>query len=365
MNNQTTTPVTFQAGDRVVCADGVARTVQGMAPLTLGEPAHVVVEDGTQWIAANCRRANWEDIRAARQVSNLTAEHVRQAKDTTSPQWRAALADLTAAMDYLKAAETDQEVRSAIAAGAASAARDLAKVAADQPAEAAADPAELAALWEEVAARLTVTTAAPDAHAFDGVQLLNTSHPVAWTYRVSRGLGVRYGWVTARTGKRSMSMVLTRQEAEAAALEAARLTGAPVPIPDAVATMSVDALRSCLHNLKAMNAQTRGAAPEHLLHEDVAAALDVLELAHFALVPAGFSPSSALVTGREGVTGVVVEPQENGHVRAFWVEDGRYVTATGSPFVAQLREMRAAFTRAGWVVVRGGRRVVTAYRPQV
>jgi len=58
MTTQTTATPVFQKGDRIVCADGITRTVRHMAPRITGEPAHVVVEDGTQWIAANCHRAN-------------------------------------------------------------------------------------------------------------------------------------------------------------------------------------------------------------------------------------------------------------------------------------------------------------------
>mgnify|MGYP001088030394 CR=1 FL=1 len=57
MTTQTTATPVFQQGDRIVCADGTARTVRHMAPRITGEPARVVVEDGTQWIAANCQAA--------------------------------------------------------------------------------------------------------------------------------------------------------------------------------------------------------------------------------------------------------------------------------------------------------------------
>lgn len=47
----------FKPGDRIVCADGATRTVQAMAPTVAGEPAHVIVDGGAQWIADNCRHA--------------------------------------------------------------------------------------------------------------------------------------------------------------------------------------------------------------------------------------------------------------------------------------------------------------------
>ncbi|MEU2354337.1 hypothetical protein ABZ599_15450 [Streptomyces misionensis] len=63
------------------------------------------------------------------------------------------------------------------------------------------------------------------------------------------------------------------------------------------------------------------------------------------------------------MTGLVVEPAANGHVTACWVERGRYVTPNGDPFTAQLRDFRRKFTEAGWDMVPGGRRVVSACRP--
>lgn len=47
----------FKPGDRIVCPDGATRTVQTMAPAVAGEPDHVIVDGGAQWIAGNCHHA--------------------------------------------------------------------------------------------------------------------------------------------------------------------------------------------------------------------------------------------------------------------------------------------------------------------
>lgn len=47
----------FKSGDRIVCPDEVTRTVQAMAPTVAGEPDHVIVDGGAQWIAGDCRHA--------------------------------------------------------------------------------------------------------------------------------------------------------------------------------------------------------------------------------------------------------------------------------------------------------------------
>ena len=368
MSNETTTPAAFQDGDRVVCADGVARTVRGMAPQLPGEPAHVVVEDGTEWIAANCRRANPEDLAAARTISHHAGIRVRQDPGPASPQWCASLADLTAAMDYLKAAETDGTILAAIASGAASAARDVAEITARH--EAGADtplPAdqEEAALREEAVAHFTVLAADGNAHAFQRVQPHGASFPVAWTYRTGYGSAARYGWVTARSGRRNETPVEYRWQAERAALDAAVLTDEPSPVAGAFATVSVEDLRKAVDRLRDRAARTRGTRPQDVFDDGVRAALEVLAACHFAEVSRGFNPGAKYGADDHdwSVTGLVVEPAADGCVRAYWVENGRYVTANGSPFTAQLRDLRRKFQDAGWETVPGGVRVVSAYRP--
>jgi hypothetical protein len=53
---QAPTSETFAPGERIVCGDGVVRTVEGMVHQN-GEPARVVVEGGTAWLADECRPA--------------------------------------------------------------------------------------------------------------------------------------------------------------------------------------------------------------------------------------------------------------------------------------------------------------------
>ncbi|MFF8994038.1 hypothetical protein ACF09H_29740 [Streptomyces sp. NPDC014983] len=372
MSNQTAGPV-FQEGDRIVCADGVARLVRAMAPLIPGEPAHVEVEDGTQWIAANCRRANPEDVTAARIISNHTAARVRQDPDPQSPQWRAALADLTAAMDFLKAAETDREILAAIAGGAASAARDLAEIAARRDAGVDTPPGEdqeEAALRAEVAAHFVVLSHDSQAHSFQPVHPRDASRPLAWTYRTGYGHDLRFGWVLAGGRLRTEHAAAAyRWQAEEDAVSTfltltARGEG-DTSVVDALAHASLDELREALDRLRDRAARTRGTQPCHVLDENVQAALKVLAACHFAEVPNGFNPNAQ--EGADGhdpsVTGLVVEPDAIGHVRAYWVERGRYVTPNGAPFTAQLRDIRRKFTEAGWETVPGTRRTVVAYRP--
>lgn len=152
-------------GDRVVCADGVARTVEAMAPRVAGEPERVVVEGGASWLAADCLRANEEDVRAAHERSSAAVTRVRTAPDATDPEWHAALKDLTATLDYLKAA--DPLVRAALA--------------------------EVDAKDAEDAARRVHA----DAHTFRSFHRPGEQSPAGWTFRTGHGARARYGVVTA------------------------------------------------------------------------------------------------------------------------------------------------------------------------
>lgn len=67
----------FLQGDRIACADGVVRTVEGMAPAVTGEPARVVVEGGARWIAEDCHRANLGDVLDAHRRSQDAALRLR------------------------------------------------------------------------------------------------------------------------------------------------------------------------------------------------------------------------------------------------------------------------------------------------
>jgi hypothetical protein len=362
-----TTPAgpVFQEGDRIVCADGVARIVRGMAPLLPGEPAHVQVEDGTQWIAANCRRANPADLASARQASNAAATRVRQC-DTEDPQWRAALADLTATHNFLKVAEANGAILAGLARGEAEAARELEEL---EHWTASATDTEEGALRDEAAALFVVLSRDGLAHSFQRIQPHGAAFPVAWTYRTGYGPAARYGWVLA--GGRLCTEVASaehRWEAEEDAVDSIRVItarGGGTSAVDALAHATLDELRAAVDRLRDRAARTRGTSPRYVLDADVQAALEVLAAGHFAEVPRDFNPNAK--EGAEGhdpsVTGLVVEPAANGHVTAYWVERGRYVAANGAPWTAQLRDIRRKFQDAGWETVPGTRRVVTAYRP--
>lgn len=367
MTNPTTTGPVFQEGDRVVCADGVARTVRGMAPLIPGEPARVVVEDGAGWIAANCRRANPEDLAAAHQASAASAARIRQDPDPDDPQWRAALADLTVTHDYLEAADTNAAVLAGLARGKAEAAKEL-----EESTAAPATGEEERALREEIAAHFVVISHDGKAHNFQPVHARGDARPIAWTYRTGYGSGARYGWVLrgGRLRTEHALAVCRRQAEEDAASTVLTLTArgeGDTSVADALAHASLDELREALDRLRDRAARTRGTRPRHVLDEGVRAALEVLAAAHFAEVPNDLNPNAKYGADDHdwNVTGLVVEPADNGHVTAYWVERGRYVTADGTPFTAQLRDIRRKFQEAGWEVVPGGRRVVTAYRPGV
>ncbi|MDN3056881.1 hypothetical protein PH213_20465 [Streptomyces sp. SRF1] len=86
-------PAAFAEGDRIVCADGVTRTVAHMAPAVHGEPDRVVVEDRTEWIADNCLRGTPAPDRSTRSAGESVAEHA----DT--PEDGSVLAQLAAGWD--------------------------------------------------------------------------------------------------------------------------------------------------------------------------------------------------------------------------------------------------------------------------
>ncbi|MFJ2205984.1 hypothetical protein [Streptomyces microflavus] len=153
-------PDTFTAGDLIVCADGVARTVKGMAPAVTGEPARVVDEDGAEWIAGNCLPANPADIGAARVGCAAAAARVQEL-DAETPAWSEALAELGRLLDYLKAA----------------------------------DPVTRAALAGQDAQNAARAVHA-EANGFTGIYLLDSPAPVAWSFRVGNGDSARYGVVT-------------------------------------------------------------------------------------------------------------------------------------------------------------------------
>ncbi|MFJ3545436.1 hypothetical protein ACIPQH_25110 [Streptomyces rubiginosohelvolus] len=175
-------PAPFAEGDRIVCADGVARTVKGMAPAVTGEPARVVDEDGAEWIAANCLPANPRDVSEALAASSVTASRVARA-DTENPEWQEALAELGRLHDYLKA--TDPITRAALVQGEA-----------------------------EAAARALHA----DAHTFMPIQPSDAPAVVAWSFRAGHGASARYGVVTVECKVSPIGLYEYRTTAERAFL---------------------------------------------------------------------------------------------------------------------------------------------------
>ncbi len=187
-------PAPFAEGDRIVCADGTAHTVRAMSPIVRDEPARVVVEDGTEWIAENCRRANQDDIHAARAASARAAVRVRTNPNPADPEWKAALAELTTALDFLKIV----------------------------------DPVTRAALVEDEA---VAAVHAIHAEAHDFQPFAQVGHPatVGWSFRTGHGASARYGIVTTNAKVSPVGLYEYRTTAERAHLYAdRRFTAAPV-----------------------------------------------------------------------------------------------------------------------------------------
>lgn len=55
----------FVKGERVICADGMTRTVDHMKRYVADEPEYVVMEGGALWVAANCQRAEQDEVAPA------------------------------------------------------------------------------------------------------------------------------------------------------------------------------------------------------------------------------------------------------------------------------------------------------------
>ncbi len=155
-------PVTFTEGDRIVCADGAARTVRAMAPLVGGEPARVITGDGTEWIAENCRRANWGDVGEAWAATSEVSSRVAMDPDPADPEWRAALKELGVLLGFLKAA----------------------------------DPIARGVLAEE-GAKAAARAVHPGAHDFQAVARSGDCAVIGWSFRAGHGHRARYGVVTA------------------------------------------------------------------------------------------------------------------------------------------------------------------------
>ncbi|MEH0402894.1 hypothetical protein ACFY7V_03645 [[Kitasatospora] papulosa] len=187
-------PAPFTEGDRIVCADGTAHTVRAMSPIVRDEPARVVVEDGTEWTAENCRRANRGDIDAARRASARAADRVRINPNPADPEWKAALAELTTTLDFLKIV----------------------------------DPVTRAALVEDEA---VAAVHAIHAEAHDFQPFAQAGHPatVGWSFRTGHGASARYGIVTTDAKLAPVGLYEYRTTAERAHLYAdRRFTAVPV-----------------------------------------------------------------------------------------------------------------------------------------
>ncbi|MBK3630986.1 hypothetical protein JHN59_40635 [Streptomyces sp. MBT49] len=152
----------YRRGDRIVCADGVTRTVEAMAPEIAGQPARVVVDGGAEWIADNCLRANREDVLAAHRRSHDAALRLRTG--------------------LLGSGEEDREAILGSLLDALSVLRRI-------------DPTVRVALAED-AARRAAQAAHPDASKFQPVHHLGEEEPCAWSFSVGHSAQSRYGIVT-------------------------------------------------------------------------------------------------------------------------------------------------------------------------
>lgn len=236
--------------------------------------------------------------------------------------------------------------------------------------EPAAESDEETALREEAAALFVVLSHDGQAHSFQAVHARGGARPIAWTYRTGYGHGVRFGWVLAggRLRTEHPKDVYRWQAEEDAASTVLTLTArgeGRATVVDALARTPLAELREALDRLRSRDARTPGTRPQHVVDANVGAALEVLAGAHLAEVPRDFNQRADVGADDHdpSVTGLVVEPAGIGGVTAYWVESGLYRTPGGGEFTAQLRDIRRKFEEAGWDVVPGTRRVVTAYRP--
>lgn len=187
------TPAPFIAGDRIVCADGTDHTVRAMSPLVRDEPARVVVEDGTEWIAENCRRANPCDVAEALAEGSRIASRVT-VSDTDNPEWQAALAELTTTLEFLKAV----------------------------------DPISRAALVEDEA-KAAVLAIHAEAHDFQPFAQVGDPVTVGWSFSTGHGASARYGIVMTDATLSPVGLYEYRATAERAHLYADhRFTAAPI-----------------------------------------------------------------------------------------------------------------------------------------
>ncbi|CAL9611363.1 hypothetical protein SUDANB1_05632 [Streptomyces sp. enrichment culture] len=173
--------VTFRKGDKIICPDMTLSTVDRMAPRVDGEPLHVITENSDRWPVAGCLRANWEDLLDAHRRSSAAAERVRTDPDPDNPKWKAALAELSQALDFLRIA--DPNVRIALA---------------------------------EDDARTAVVAKYPSATGFAVVARPDQDEPLGWSFRVGHGAITQYGVVPFDGDTHAFGLYTYRTKAERA-----------------------------------------------------------------------------------------------------------------------------------------------------
>lgn len=238
----------FVKGERVVCADGMTRTVSHMKRYVADEPLYVVMECGALWIAANCQRIEQGEAapavdeapaasdtyraRQAREAAALTrneqvteaaravllhAGHPEEAQGRAGFLFRtnwlsvqlyavdAEGAELTGyplddAFDVLT--ETLEahgwEVDYSKTGYHGSSLVLTPPVGDEAPTLAPADQAARTALVDEISARLCAGLVWSTAAAFQSVQDDEDGPVIGWTFRTRSGSEVRYAYVATR-----------------------------------------------------------------------------------------------------------------------------------------------------------------------
>lgn len=296
----------FVKGERVVCADGMTRTVDHMKRYVADEPEYVVMECGALWIATNCTRADqdqaapaaetpaavetppvsearrWrieheaERLLANRDVTERARAILRHAGHPEAAEGRAGflfrtnwLAVSLYAHDALGAELTGYPLDDAFDAYTAtleahgwlveyskvgyhgSSLTLTAPLTDDTPAP--ADGNERTALLTEIGARLAAGLVWITAAAFEPVR--DGEEVIGWTYRTRSGSEVRYGYVAARGLVLEGFHELRCREAAARELLAHRAAGTDIVDPtlpvatylEAVAARSTQDLIAALH----------------------------------------------------------------------------------------------------------------------
>lgn len=237
----------FVQGERVVCADGMTRTVSHMKRYVADEPLYVVMECGALWIAANCERVEQgeaapaveapavsdvyresqareaaaltrnEQVTEAARAVLLHAGHPEAAEGRAGFLFRtnwlsvqlyavdAAGVELTGfplddAFDALRETLEGQDwfVDYSTTGYHGSSLVLTAPLAEQGQPLVPADQDERTALLEEIGARLAAGLTWSTAAAFQLVHDDERGQVVGWTYRTRSGSEVRYAYVAAR-----------------------------------------------------------------------------------------------------------------------------------------------------------------------